>query len=106
MIDTHTHVIGADHQRYPLKPRNVSGEWYLEAPYTAEELLACMDEAAVAQEYEISLRVDGAVETHHVVGILYAEGDLLGGERIYGSERFVRLMAGELFQELNPIPPS
>lgn len=49
MIDTHTHVIGADHERYPLRPRNVSGEWYLEAPHTAEELLACMDEAGVAQ---------------------------------------------------------
>ena len=42
-------MIGADHKRYPLKPRNLSGEWYLEAPHTAEELLACMDEAGVAQ---------------------------------------------------------
>ncbi len=49
MIDTHTHVIGADHTRYPLTPRNLSGEWYLEAPHTAEELLACMDEAGVLQ---------------------------------------------------------
>ena len=65
-----------------------------------------VNQTAVAQEYEISLRVDGAVETHHVVGILYAVGDLLGGERIYGSERFVRLMAGDLFEELTPIPAS
>ncbi len=49
MIDTHTHVVGADHERYPLEPRNLSGKWYLEAPHTAEELLACMDEAGVEQ---------------------------------------------------------
>ena len=49
MIDTHTHVIGADHVRYPLNPRSLSGEWYLEAPHTAEELCACMDEAGVEQ---------------------------------------------------------
>lgn len=49
MIDTHTHVIGADKHRYPLNPRKLSGEWYLEAPHTAEELAACMDGAGVAQ---------------------------------------------------------
>ncbi|MGH0033894.1 MAG: amidohydrolase family protein [Myxococcota bacterium] len=49
MIDTHTHVVAADRQRYPLNPRNLSGQWYLEAPHTAEELAACMDEAGVDQ---------------------------------------------------------
>jgi len=49
VIDTHTHVIGADKKRYPLNPRKLSGEWYLEAPHTAEELAACMDEAGVDQ---------------------------------------------------------
>ena len=62
-----------------------------------------VDEKAVVQEYEISLRVDGVVESHRVLGILYAEGDRLGGERVYASERFVRLMTGELFDELVPI---
>ena len=47
MIDTHTHVVAADHVRYPLRPRKLSGEWYLEAPYTAEELMGCMDDAGV-----------------------------------------------------------
>lgn len=49
MIDTHTHVVADDHGRYPLKPRRLSGEWYLEAPHTAEQLLVCMDQADVAQ---------------------------------------------------------
>ena len=49
MIDTHTHVIASDAQRYPLQPRSLSGPWYLEAPHTAEELAACMDAAGVAK---------------------------------------------------------
>ncbi len=47
MIDCHTHVVAPDEQRYPLNPRNLSGKWYLEAPHSAEELAACMDEAGV-----------------------------------------------------------
>lgn len=49
MIDTHTHVVAADLARYPLNPRPLSGEWYLEAPHTAEQLIACMDDAGVEQ---------------------------------------------------------
>ena len=74
-------------------------------------------EQSVAQEYDIALRVDGGVERFRVLGILYAEGDSKvarsepqaaksirsGGERVYASERFIRLMTGELFSELEPI---
>jgi L-fuconolactonase len=49
MIDTHTHIVADDHHRYPLKPRSLSGEWYLEAPHDASQLLSCMDEAGVAK---------------------------------------------------------
>ena len=76
-----------------------------------------VSESSVAQEYDIALRVDGGVERFRVLGILYAEGDRklraasrrraksirLGGERVYASERFIRLMTGELFSELEPI---
>ena len=58
---------------------------------------------SLAQEYEIGLRVDGAVESYRVIGILFAEGQRLGGERIYASERFVRQMAGPMFDELEPL---
>lgn len=58
---------------------------------------------SVAQEYDISLRVDGVVETHRVLGILFADGDKLGGERVYASERFVRLMTGSVFDELESL---
>jgi len=58
---------------------------------------------SVAQEYEISLRVDGGIEHFRVLGILYARGDRLGGERVYASERFIRLLTGPLFDELEPL---
>jgi hypothetical protein len=65
------------------------------------------NERAVVQEYDITVEVDGVRETHRVVGILFAEespdGMLLGGERIYASERCVRQMAGAVFNEFEPI---
>ena len=95
--------------------------------YFCEHFLALRDsyallsewvgEDSVAQEYEIALRVDGAVERFRVLGVLYAAGDRksraasgtraesikLGGERVFASERFVRLMTGPLFDELEPL---
>ena len=62
-----------------------------------------VSETSIAQEYEIALRVDGAVENFRVLGILYARGDRLGGERVYASERFIRLLTGPVFDELEPI---
>ena len=60
---------------------------------------------SVVQEYDITVRTDDALETHRVVGILCADGSsgVLGGERIYGSERIVRLMLGPLFGELEDL---
>ena len=61
------------------------------------------NEHSVAQEYDIQVQVDdGPVETHRVVGILFVEpGETrLGGERVYGGDRIVRLMLGDLHDEL------
>jgi hypothetical protein len=58
---------------------------------------------SLVQEYEIEVDVEGALESHRVVGILFTEGRLLGGERIYASERCMRLMAGDLIDELSSI---
>ena len=63
---------------------------------------------SLAQEYEVVVDPDGAAEAHRVIGVLFvAEGtELLGGERIWGSERCLRLMLGdELFDELQPVRP-
>ena len=62
-----------------------------------------MNETSLAQEYEIGLEVDNAVRSYRVIGVLYAVGDRLGGERIYASEDFLRQMAGPLFAELKPL---
>ena len=62
-----------------------------------------LDETAVVQEYALELEVDDGVEAHRILGILYAEGDRLGGERVYASERCTRRMVGDLWSELTPI---
>jgi len=61
-----------------------------------------VNETASVQEYEIHLRIDGKRETHGVVAVLYASGDRLGGERLYGSERLLKLMLGPMLAELEP----
>jgi hypothetical protein len=61
-----------------------------------------VNERSVAQEYDIDVEVAGAVERHRVIGVLVAEGELLGGERVYASERCARLMVGVLLDELEP----
>ena len=63
-----------------------------------------MNESSVAQEYEIVVGVDGGQESHRVIGILWSDGGpLLGGERVYGGERIIRLMVGDLYDELQPM---
>ena len=65
-----------------------------------------VNETSLCQEYDITLRVDEGLETFRVLGILYAEGELLGGERLFASERFFRQMAGPMFTELEPLERS
>ena len=47
LVDTHVHVVAADHAAYPLTPMPLSGAWYREVPCSAEDLLAQMDAAGV-----------------------------------------------------------
>ena len=48
VVDTHTHVISDDLERYPLQVADYPGvEWVYEAPVTAEDLLAEMASAGV-----------------------------------------------------------
>ena len=61
------------------------------------------DEKAVAREDAIEVRGSDSSETHRIMSVLFAEGDRLGGERIYASDHVVRMMAGEMFDELEPI---
>lgn len=61
-------------------------------------------EDALTQEYVVHLRKDDVLERHFIIGILYVEGSLLGGERIWGSERTLRRLLGPLYDRLTPIP--
>lgn len=61
---------------------------------------------ALCQEYAIEIHGDDGPETHRVIGILFADPDrpeLLGGERIWGDEAFLRRMVGPVWDELEPV---
>lgn len=49
LVDTHTHVVSPDPERYPLEPRSLSGTWYLDAPASAEDLAREMGASGVEQ---------------------------------------------------------
>ncbi len=59
----------------------------------------------VVQEYTIWTRTGsvGGLERHEVVGILTFGDDRLSGERVYGSERLLRLMFGPVYDMSTPI---
>ena len=81
---------------------------YMERIVEYQLLEEWVNKSAVVQEYDITVGVDGGQETHRVVGILFAESTadgsvLLGGERVFASERCIRLMAGEIYDELEPL---
>jgi hypothetical protein len=64
-----------------------------------------LSEGSLAQEYAIEINGEHGPVTHQVIGILWAEGALMGGERIWASEECLREMVGPLFEELEPIRP-
>jgi hypothetical protein len=52
----------------------------------------------LGQEYTVWLRLpDGSRERHEIIGIL--------GERVYASERLLRLMLGPIYDETTPLEP-
>jgi len=59
----------------------------------------------VVQEYTIWTKTGprSGLERHEVVGILTFGADRLSGERVYGSERLLRLMFGPVYDMSTPI---
>ena len=78
-------------------------EDYMSRIVGGERLGSWVDERAFVLESAIRVRADGGTEVHRVLSILYAEGERLGGERIYAGERVIRAMAGRMFDELEPV---
>ena len=64
-----------------------------------------LSERSLTQEYAIDVRGPAGPVTHQVIGILWADGELMGGERVWGSEECLRAMVGPLFDELEAIRP-
>ena len=64
-----------------------------------------LSERSLAQEYRIEINGPEGPLTHQVIGILWADGELMGGERVWGSEACLRAMIGPLFDELEQIRP-
>jgi len=62
-----------------------------------------LTERSLAQEYVIELDGPGGRSRHRVIGILWADGELMGGERIWGDETCLRAMLGPVYDELERI---
>ena len=63
-----------------------------------------VNEHGVGQEYLITLRTpDGETELHPVIGILTFGSEALSGERVWASERLLRLMFGPAFDLTEPL---
>ncbi len=75
---------------------------------SAELISFLANSDSVAEEYQMGVRVDGVLEQIRVLGIMLisADEDLLTGERIWGSERAIRLMMGDdVYDSLEPLHP-
>jgi hypothetical protein len=58
----------------------------------------------MGQEYTLRLRLpDGSRERHDIIGILLFGTSGLAGERVYASERLLRLMLGPIYDETTPL---
>ena len=79
---------------------------YLSRVTGARRLGQWGDERAVVREDAIEVKGAGGPEVHRIMSILYVEGDRLGGERIYASDHVVGMMAGEMFDALEPCDPT
>jgi len=82
IVDCHTHVVSTDEDRYPLNPRDLSGDWYREGPASADDLAREMDASGVAQ----AILVQG-------VGAYTWDNDYAADAAAARAERFVAACA-------------
>jgi hypothetical protein len=71
---------------------------------TLVELIAGPSAAVI--EYAIRLDLDGGLVHDRLVAVMPVQGHRFGGERIYSSERVLRLLLGEMQDEAEPIAES
>ena len=79
---------------------------YMPAQLGFEMVCETVSPEALSQEYVVRVPGPNGPEAHRVLGVLYAADDgsgLMGGERIWGSEAFLRRMIGPVWDELEEI---
>ena len=68
IVDTHTHVISDDHEKYPLQVADYPGvEWVYEAPVTVEELKAELADAGVDRAVLVQAQGGYGTDNSYVV---------------------------------------
>lgn len=80
VIDTHTHAISPDKQRYPLAP--VGGhqsEWSAKRPVSFEGLLASMDEAGIDRAVVVQASTVYGNDNSYVVEAVRSHADRFAG---------------------------
>lgn len=80
VIDTHTHAISPDKQRYPLAP--VGGhqsEWSTKRPVSFEGLLASMDEAGIDRAVVVQASTVYGNDNSYVVEAVRSHADRFAG---------------------------
>ncbi len=80
IIDTHTHAISADTQRYPLAP--VGGhqsDWSRKRPVTYDALLAAMDEAGITHAVVVQASTAYGNDNSYVAAAVKAHPDRFSG---------------------------
>ncbi|HZQ57764.1 MAG TPA: hypothetical protein VFA84_07010 [Acidimicrobiales bacterium] len=67
-----------------------------------------VNDVGLLQEYTIwtSTGPGGAIERHEVIGLLTFGRTKLSGERVYGSERLLRLMFGPVYDDGVAVDPT
>ena len=79
LVDAHVHVVAEDETRYPLNPAGLPGAWYREAPHSAEDFRACMQQAGVAQAVLVQPVGAYSFDNRYVADATGAHRDLFVG---------------------------
>ncbi|WP_050469790.1 amidohydrolase family protein [Herbaspirillum chlorophenolicum] len=80
IVDTHTHAISPDHERYPLAPvGGKQSDWSAHRPADFESLLASMDEAGIAHAMVVQASTAYGNDNRYVVDAVTAHPDRFCG---------------------------
>jgi L-fuconolactonase len=112
IVDTHVHVVAADTERYPLRPKGPELDWFREAPVTVEDFLSFMTAAGVDRAVLVQPMSAYGFDNRYVIDSARMHADRLASvvilDTVDDPARRLRAMAGEgvtgvrLFAIANP----